>query len=211
MSRAGGRSGGGKRAITPDEAELWDHATRTLAPIKAKARVPEIEMEPASTPPRPPPPAKKASSPPAPRPPPSAPMRPEARRSPVPPLADLERRKVRQIASGKVEIEARIDLHGMRQRDAHAQLRGFLLDAHARGLKTVLVITGKGGEQDRSDHMASMTGDTRESRRGIIRRSVPQWLQEADLRAVVVGYTAASARHGGEGALYVQLRKPLRS
>jgi DNA-nicking Smr family endonuclease len=202
MSRAG-KSGDGKRAVTPDEAELWDHATRTLAPVKAKGRVSEAPPVEPSTPARPPPPAarRKVASP--------APPRPPAQTHPAapPPLADFDRRKMRQIASGKLEIEARIDLHGMRQRDAETHLRAFLLDAHARGLKTVLVITGKGGEPQRGDYMVEQLGG---SRRGVLRRSVPGWLDGPDLRAVVVGYTNAGVRHGGEGALYVQLRKPQR-
>ena len=200
MSRAG-KSGDGKRAITPDEAELWDHATRTLAPVKAKARVGKAAQAEPSTPARPsPPPAKsKIAS--------AAPSRPPAQARPAasPPLADFDRRKMRQIASGKLEIEARIDLHGMRQRDAEVQLRAFLLDAHARGLKTVLVITGKGGEPQRGDYMVEQLGGPR---RGILRRSVPGWLDEPELRSVVLGHTTAGIRHGGEGALYVQLRKP---
>jgi DNA-nicking Smr family endonuclease len=95
----------------------------------------------------------------------------------------------------------------MRQSDAHMRLRGFLLDAHARGLKTVLVITGKGGEAQKGDYMADAFG---QPRRGVLRRNVPAWLDEPELRAVVVGYTTAGVRHGGEGALYVQLRRSQR-
>jgi DNA-nicking Smr family endonuclease len=123
------------------------------------------------------------------------------------PLANFDRRAVRQIASGKVSIDARLDLHGMRQRDAHARLRAFLLDAQARGCRTVLVITGKGGESTQQDHLARAMGEVP---RGVLRRGVPQWLEEPDLRAIVLSYTSASVRHGGEGALYVQLRKAAR-
>jgi len=74
------------------------------------------------------------------------------------PLANFDRRKVRKIASGKVEVEARIDLHGLRQRDAHLRLRAFLIEAHARGYKTVLVITGKGGEEP-ADRYGELAGE----------------------------------------------------
>src|SRR5262249_52548387 len=117
----------------------------------------------------------------------------------APPLADLERRKVRQIASGKTAIDARIDLHGARQGDARSRLRGFLFDAHARGCGTVPVITGKGGSGE-TDRLAPLMG---EAQRGVLRRSVPVWLAEPDLRAIVLGYTEAGTRHGGAGALYV--------
>jgi DNA-nicking Smr family endonuclease len=119
------------------------------------------------------------------------------------PLADFERRKARQIASGKVEVEARVDLHGLRQPDAHARLRGFLVEANARGLKTVLVITGKGGEEP-ADRLGELAG---ERQRGVLRRNVPHWLGEPELRAIVLSFTQAGVRHGGAGALYVQLRK----
>ena len=122
---------------------------------------------------------------------------------PPAPLADFDRRKARQIASGKIEVEARIDLHGLRQRDAHARLRAFLLEAHARGHKTVLVITGKGGEEP-ADGLGALVG---ERQRGVLRRNVPHWLEEPDLRAIVLSFTQAGLRHGGAGALYVQLRK----
>jgi DNA-nicking Smr family endonuclease len=205
MSRSG-KSGGGRRAVTPDEAALWDHATRALAPVKAKPRVTETARAQASPTRSPaeskPETADKRAPKTAPRPPPDPPRPP-----PPPPLTDFDRRRMRRIASGKVEIEARIDLHGLRQADALARLRSFLFDAHARGLKTVLVITGKGGEAQQRDHMAEALG---QPRRGVIRRSVPGWLDAPDLRAVVVGYSTAGVRHGGEGALYVQLRRPPR-
>jgi DNA-nicking Smr family endonuclease len=117
-----------------------------------------------------------------------------------PPIV-LERRKARRIASGRAEIESRIDLHGLRQAEAHRRLRAFLLAAQAKGLRTVLVITGKGGE--RSRELATSSGD---EARGVIRRLVPLWLEEAELRRLVVSVTQAHARHGGAGALYIQLR-----
>ena len=202
MSRSG-KSGDGRRAVTADEAALWDHATRALAPVKAKPRVTETAPAAPSRSPESEPTTKPAG-----KSPPKAVLRPPPAPSrPPPPRADLDRRHTRRIASGKVEIDARIDLHGLRQSDAHMRLRAFLLDAHARGLKTVLVITGKGGEAQKGDYMGDAFG---QPRRGVLRRNVPAWLDEPELRVVVVGYTAAGVRHGGEGALYVQLRRPPR-
>ena len=206
MSRAGQKSGGGGgRRVTADEARLWEHATRSLAPVKAKPRVTSA-----------PAPSERALPPiqvshqapasdntPAPSREPRVATTAKAKSRPPAPLADFDRRKARQIASGKIEVEARIDLHGSRQRDARARLHAFLLAAHAKGHKTVLVITGKGGEEP-ADELGSLMG---ERQRGVIRRSVPHWLEEPDLRAVVLSYTQASPRHGGAGALYVQLRK----
>jgi DNA-nicking Smr family endonuclease len=204
MSKARG-PGRGSRPIGPDEADLWSLTARTIAPVKAKARVPSIETPQAK---REPPPAKakpradEKEAKPAHLPPP----KPAATRAKAPPLAEFDRRKVRQIASGRVEIDARIDLHGARQRDARSRLRGFLLDAQARGCRTVLVITGKGGEAA-PDRLGALMG---EAQRGVLRSNVPLWLAEPDLRAIVLGYTQAAPKHGGAGALYVQLRKTAR-
>ena len=211
MSGPGRKPGKGSRSISDDEAALWQYATRSLDPVKAKPRVSSAEGRadsPARTAPPSPPrvPAKPAGTnvPPPPRP--RAPAAAKASKTAPAPLADFDRRKARQIASGRIEVEARFDLHGMRQRDAHAQLRGFLLDAYARGLKTVLVITGKGGEEN-ADRFADLAG---ERQRGVLRRNVPLWLGDPDLRSVVLSFTQASVRHGGGGALYVQLRRKSR-
>jgi DNA-nicking Smr family endonuclease len=197
------------RSVTPDEAELWNYATRRLERPKIKSRVlAQTSSATASTsPPRAPAAplattqaakVRRAGSA-------KAPTTPH-RKSPQP-LADFDRRKARQIASGKAGIDARIDLHGERQRDAHARLAAFLHSAQAKGFKTVLVVTGKGGE-DRSDHLGDALG---EPRRGVLRRNVPHWLEQPDLRGVVLSYATASPRHGGVGALYVQLRKSVRA
>jgi DNA-nicking Smr family endonuclease len=204
MSGAGQKPGGRGRTVSADEAQLWEQATRALDRVKAKPRVGSA-AEPASSQPAPRLPAvtsartqasQRSSQP---------PTAAVARKSgkPSAPLAEFERRKARQIASGKIELGARIDLHGLRQDDARSRLRAFLLDAHAKGHKTVLVITGKGGEEP-ADPRGARAG---ERPRGVLRRNVPSWLGEPDLRAIVLSYTAAGVRHGGAGALYVQLRK----
>jgi DNA-nicking Smr family endonuclease len=205
MSGKGRKPTSDDRSVTAEEAELWGLATQRDKPLKAKPRVADKAPLPSAEGP-PMRPALRASDKadapkprkPPPAPPPSAPIK-----SP-PPLADLDRRTVRQIAAGKTKMDDRIDLHGMRQADARASLRAFLFDAYARGLKTVLVITGKGAEQDRGDHLGRALG---EPERGVLRRNVPQWLAQPEFRSVVLGFTGANARHGGDGALYVQLRK----
>jgi DNA-nicking Smr family endonuclease len=120
----------------------------------------------------------------------------------VPPLADFDAKKARRIASGRVDIDARIDLHGMRQTEAHEALVAFLITAQARGHRIVLVITGKGGPPVRDE----AHGDPWGRERGVLKRNVPRWLEEPELRRIVVSHTAASQKHGGEGALYIQLR-----
>lgn len=119
-------------------------------------------------------------------------------------LAKFDGREVRRISSGRTQIDARLDLHGLRQSEAHTALRRFLISSSARGCRTVLVITGKGARaMDNEADWSSSIG----AERGVLKRMVPLWLSEPDLRSVVVSYTSAHVRHGGEGALYIRLRR----
>ena len=199
-SRRGHRAG-----LSEDEAALWRYVTRGVTPKRGKARVPahaaETETNPASR--RPLPEAPAAPSPrtavPKPRPPATPARAPEDVR-PMP----LERRKARRIAKGGQEIEARLDLHGLTQEEAHRALEHFILRASRDGRRTVLVITGKGAPS-RTD--AFDDGGFRARERGVLRRMVPHWLDGPTLRPLVISYTQAHVRHGGEGALYVMLRR----
>jgi DNA-nicking Smr family endonuclease len=200
MSRGGRGSG---RNVTPEEADLWAEITRTVDKARKKPRVGSYQesapLSPAPSKPRPEPKTSAASkAKPAPPPAPAKPVRPAI------PLAEFDRRAARQVASGRTAIDARLDLHGQRLKEARANLRAFLLACQNRGARTVLVITGKGAGAAEHDNLAGALG---EPQRGVLRRSVPQWLSEPELRAVVLSFTTAGTRHGGEGALYVQLRK----
>jgi DNA-nicking Smr family endonuclease len=104
------------------------------------------------------------------------------------------------LKRGREPIEGVIDLHGMRQDEAHGALAGFLERSAARGARLVLVVTGKGGQGSDDSH-----GGFQE--RGVLRRNVPHWLRMAELRQLVMGFEEADARHGGAGALYVRLRR----
>ena len=113
----------------------------------------------------------------------------------------LEARVRRRLNRGQAEPDARIDLHGMRQAAAHEALRSFVLAARARGHRLVLVVTGKGEPVGTPARLAANEG------RGVIRRAVPRWLALPDMAPHVVGFEPAARRHGGEGALYVRLRR----
>ena len=169
------------RRLTGEERELWDRLRRSVRPLDrnvvevpeelrrpepAKARKPQREK---ARPSDPPPPAREPS------------------------LARLEDRTLRRLARGLSEVDARLDLHGMRQERAFSTLVSFLRRAQARGARLVLVITGKGFEG--SDG------------RGVLRQAVPNWLSRPDFRDLVVGFGEAGRRHGGGGALYVQIRR----
>jgi DNA-nicking Smr family endonuclease len=210
MKPKGGTGGkprsAGTTGLSKDDADLWEHTARSVEPLRrGKARVtagaPDdvVESRPRISHSGGMPPQTKST---APEPAPVAPRASSHR--PPPPLADIDRRKARKIASGQHDIEARIDLHGLRQVDAHRRLRAFLLGAYSDGLRTVLIITGKGLTRDADDDSGA---DVTREERGVIRRMVPMWLADADLRAIVVSFTTAHRRHGGSGALYVQLRR----
>lgn len=131
--------------------------------------------------------------------------RPAAKPAPqpkVPPVTKFDDKTARRLAKGREEIDARLDLHGMRQEQAHHALRGFLNGAVGKGYRTVLVITGKGSSRS----SALEPYDYQQPERGVLRRLVPVWLTDPDLRGIVLSFATAHVRHGGEGALYVRLR-----
>jgi len=175
----------GKRNLSEEERALWDSVARQIKPLRRKPRLERHDTVPASD---------LAARPPIPtRPVPSAPP-PKPTRPATPPLAPLGRRARARLSRGRNEIEARLDLHGMTQMRAHRALLGFLQRAHHDGLTFVLVITGKG-----------KIGA--EAERGVLRRQVPQWLGLPEFRSLVVGFEEAHIGHGGEGALYVRVRR----
>jgi DNA-nicking Smr family endonuclease len=203
MSATGRKPGtGGGRGITEEEARLWSHATRSLTPLRKKQHLGastsasslEIPSKPASKLVK-----REAESGDKPSGPPSVETTPRT-------LPRFERRQTRQIAAGRIKIEATLDLHGLTQRKARSELREFLLRARARGLKMVLVITGKGADDEPHSSIVGV-GDPDRYERGVLRRAVPLWLEEPDFSAMIVGYDRAHRRHGGEGALYVRLRR----
>jgi DNA-nicking Smr family endonuclease len=110
----------------------------------------------------------------------------------------MDRRRFDKMRRGRLEPEDRLDLHGMTLERAHPALTRFVLGAHARDLRLVLVITGKG----RSDESAITP-----HRHGILRHSVPHWLATPPLVGSVLDVVPAHQRHGGGGAYYVYLRR----
>ena len=208
------------RTLTREEKLLWGEIAKLVTPLRAAAAPhPENAAAPPTPSPLPPPlpgPAKrpKAALPVqagkpvklgdlSMKPQPvqghgAPPHGPALSYKPSPPIAPgLERRERRGLQRGTLAIEARIDLHGLYQSEAHAALVAFLMRARAAGLARVLVVTGKGG----SDEHALF------SDRGVLRRSVPHWLRGPDLRGVVLGFEEAARHHGGAGALYVRLKR----
>jgi DNA-nicking Smr family endonuclease len=177
-----------KRALSAEEHALWESVAKQTKPLRKRHRVAKAMADPA-----PAETAVAAKSVPSSKSPPLASM-PRAAKPEPPPLAPLGRRERSQLSRGRKEIDARLDLHGMTQTRAHRALAGFLQRAHSDGMSFVLVITGKG-------KMGA------ESERGVLRRQVPQWLSLPEFRSLVVGFEEAHVGHGGEGALYVRIRR----
>lgn len=119
--------------------------------------------------------------------------RPSLRAPPETSDKGIEPRRKHRIAKERDPIWGRIDLHGLDQDRARAALEAFLRRSHDDGARAVLVITGKGVQGD-----------------GVLRRRTPEWLAAPGLRDIVAGISEAHRRHGGEGALYVALKRKAR-
>jgi DNA-nicking Smr family endonuclease len=165
-----------RRKLSDEERTLWSRITRSVAPLRRKTVEP---ADAAST-------GGKARAAPAVR----APAPPA---KPAPSVEPLDRKLKRRLARGTVEIDARLDLHGKTQSQAHAALLRFLHRAQGDGARFVLVITGKGTRDD--------------GERGVLKRQVPLWLRLPEFRGYVAGLEDAHIGHGGEGALYVKIRR----
>ena len=187
----------GGRRVRDEEAALWQRIARDVTPLPRgavaleEAAVPEEEV--------PPSPAKKVK----------ARARATPKASPAPPrppalpdldpavLVGLDKRTARRLKRGQLPVEARLDLHGKTQDQAHGALRSFIHESRMARRRCVLVITGKGS-------VASGKG-------GVLRQMVPRWLNEPALRRHIIAITNAPESSGGAGALYVLLksREPL--
>ena len=111
----------------------------------------------------------------------------------------MDRKGYQRMKRGKLQPEARIDLHGMTVAQAHPALHSFILGAHGKGMRLVLVITGKGRNKDDFGPIPL--------RKGVLRHQVPQWLRSAPLGPIILQVSEAHDRHGGGGALYVYLKR----
>ncbi len=176
------------RPLSDEEITLWLMVARSIAP-RPGAAAPEL--------PRPKPEKPMKVAPPSTAPAPVKPAPKPAPRPAVPGLAPLERRARQKLARGHMPVDAALDLHGLRQHEAHPALHGFLLRAQHQGAKIVLIVTGKG---------EGRAGDSFEEG-GVLRRAVPIWLRAPEWRNLVVGFEEAARHHGGAGALYVRIRR----
>lgn len=190
-----------RRHLSPEEADLWRSVAQTARPMhSAKLHLPDPL--------------------PAPEPPPLAHTKPrlspfllgEKHRKPekrdlAPTLPELvaqaplrmDANTHAKMTRGKLQPEARIDLHGLTLAEAHPELIRFILNAQSQGLRLVLVITGKGKRRDDTGPIPQ--------RMGALRHQVPHWLHLPPLGPAVLQVSEAHLKHGGGGAYYVYLRR----
>lgn len=201
--------GRGERPTEPAERDLWHHVAKTVNPLRAKQRVPAtttvskpIQEDVRSATPQPSTrsqdvakPSKKADR---------RSVSPE-KQTKTPPPQPLNRRQLRKLSSLRTTIDARLDLHGMRQQEAHDALRAFIVRSSAAGHRTVLVITGKGRSATARAEVPDIVSERQEQ--GVLRRRVPAWIHsDPAIAPYVIALTEATQRHGGSGAFYVTLR-----
>ncbi len=181
--------------LSGEDLELWRHVTRDAKPLREGVR---LRKAPGSqVPPEAPPESRprRAAAKPLP---PAKPVTVVTKRKPPAPelghgtVAGVDKRQAERLKRGRTAIEARLDLHGHSQAEAHRALDAFLAGAEASGKRCVLVVTGRGIGKDAG---------------GVLKREVPRWLNQPPNRARVLAFDRAQPKDGGDGALYVLLRR----
>ena len=207
-----------RNTVIPADAHLWRTVAASARPLKQKrgrphspladlseGREKETIAAPATPPRTDPKPARKPPGAQAPKPnDPAANIAPDLlswRRAPP----GMDRNTATSLRKGKLPIDASLDLHGFTQSEAHTALIVAIARARASGHRCVLVVTGKGGKAVAVPPTGGRYAEGRTT--GVLRANVPRWLNEPPLRAHVMAFAAARPRHGGEGALYVLLRR----
>ena len=176
------------RRLSTDDADLWKATTKDVKPLEGKAY--EAGSEPVSAPDAEEGVGGRETALPA-----RQEEKPKNRKG-----TEVDRRTEERFRKGEMEIEARLDLHGYRQDEAQSALNSFITNAYQQGKRCVLVITGTGRTKQENQ-------DWWEEKPGILKRRVPEWLKLAPIRDFVLKTHQAKQKDGGEGALYVLLRR----
>ncbi|MDO8837554.1 MAG: Smr/MutS family protein [Parvibaculum sp.] len=191
------------RLLTEEERKLWRAVVKDAKPLLRRTKMPAAESPAAIDAPiaTPAPAARPRAA--------AAPQSAAPRTHPPapPPLTGLDRRVSQRLARGQMEVEATLDLHGHNQHEAHDALLAFLSRSRARGLRCVLVITGKGASPYARHTLHGANFYEVPERQGVLRSAVPRWLEEASFRTHLSGFQPAHPKHGGGGAFYIWLRK----
>lgn len=174
-----------KKGAPDDDVALWQAVTSTVEPLEGR----DVPLADIGAVPPPPKPMKRQAVQPPPAPLPKEPL-PELSHGNQP---GLDKSTAKRLRRGKAQIEARLDLHGMTQNEARPALEDFIERAWYSGKREVLVITGKGTRADGTV--------------GVLRQAVPGWLNATTNRNRISAFTHAAAKDGGEGALYVRIKR----
>ncbi len=193
-----GKDGGGSKGRGPgiQDLLLWKAFTKDVDPLKDDPDWAALEEEAKEVAAKEKPNSKERAVL-------SHKKQPERKPSPDQP-AQLDRRTEEKFRKGKMLIEARLDLHGYTQDEAHAALVKFIQGAHSAGKRCVLVITGKGTPRSRAEEEEMRGSGTR---RGILKARVPDWLSAPPLGNIVLKTASARPKDGGDGAFYVYLKR----
>jgi len=188
------------RPLKDDETELFAKVVADAKPLRKRPGVPEILTQPRKKPiilrPITHPPIEDRPAP---------PIRAKNRAA----TSAMDGKNAERLIRGKMEIEARLDLHGHRQDEAQKILADFIRRNHSYGKRCVLVITGKGRSlKNAAPEEPSIGGRySIPERKGVLFDLVPEWLSAPELTPYVVAFSPAQPKHGGSGALYVYLRR----
>ena len=189
------------RGPNAEDAALWAEVMRGVRPLPGRALPPEPVLE---TAPEPAGPVERETTPRRSHPALKAPaLRPEtlAERG----LTGLDAKRAERLRRGEIQIDARLDLHGLTQDAAHRALDSFLAASIAAGRRCVLVITGKGTVRVESETAGRRFAMPEAP--GVLRSALPRWIEQSPHRARVVALQPAHRKHGGEGAFYLYLRR----
>ena len=182
------------RNLSPEEKKLWDHFARGVTPKAPNRHTPISEADKAMFLK-----ADKHLPKNAPANLPHKPLQKPVR--PAPHHQAVNGTVARQLRRGRADIDMRIDLHGMRQAEAHSALNMFILSAQDKGARCVLVITGKGTRGAGHKNPYETPGP------GVLRTRLRQWVAQDPLRSICYGIEESHPKHGGAGAFYVFIRK----
>ncbi len=173
-----------KKSQPPDssasDAALWRHVTKDITPLKGKETFANTGKKPTSRT------AKSQNH--------EQPHRSEQNKAKS---NEIDHRTAKRLRQGKINIDVRIDLHGMTQIQAYDALKSLIPNAHAQAKRCILVITGKGTPRSAKE----------EQKPGILKQKLPQWLSEPHLSHYILRIEPAHHTHGGQGAFYVLLRR----